>query len=94
MQDYASLHGGLETKFLFHHPWNYLLGERHALPGRRRIWGKELILMINPCPVKGSHILIGVARRCPQLKFLILSSWGTDENPQVKRDLEEIPNVQ
>jgi hypothetical protein len=93
IQEYASTYGGLETTFLFHHPWNYLIGEDHELPRRRRNWGKGLVTMINPCPVKGSDILIGVARRCPDLNFLVLSSWGIDENPHVKRDLEALPNV-
>jgi hypothetical protein len=52
-----------------------------------------LVTMINPCPVKGSDNLTGVARRCPDLNFLVLSSRGIGENPQVKRDLEALPNV-
>jgi hypothetical protein len=93
IQEYASRYGNLETTFLFHHPWNYLIGEDYELPRRRRNLGKGLVTMINPCPVKGSDILTKVARRCPDLNFLVLSSWGIDEHPQVRKDLEAIPNV-
>ncbi len=94
IQEYAAVNGELETTFLFHHPWNYLLGPAHDLPRRQRNWGKEAILMINPCPVKGSDILISIAGRCPDLKFVALCSWGAQNDSKVKQDLEQIPNVQ
>jgi hypothetical protein len=93
IQEYASIHGGLKTTFLLHHPWNYLIGDQHVLPRRRHNWGTHTVLMVNPCPVKGSDILIGVARQCPEVKFLALSSWGLEIHPKVAKDLEGLPNL-
>jgi len=94
IQEYAQTHGDLETTFLLHHPWNYLLEDSRELPQRRRNWGKKKALMINPCPVKGSDILIGVARECPDIEFTVLSSWGAMNTPGVVQDLEKLLNVQ
>jgi hypothetical protein len=93
IQEYAATYGDVPTTFIFHHPWNYLIGPKHELPLRRWNGGKKTILMINPCPVKGSDILIGLARRCPEFQFVALCSWGTDENPKVRKELESIPNI-
>jgi glycosyltransferase involved in cell wall biosynthesis len=39
--------------------------------------GGSLILMINPCVVKGIEIFVEVAARLPELKFGALTGWGT-----------------
>jgi glycosyltransferase involved in cell wall biosynthesis len=40
-------------------------------------FGAELILMINPCVVKGIEIFVALAERFPELKFGALTGWGT-----------------
>lgn len=94
IKEYATMHGNYNTKVLYHHPWNYLVGDAHALPRRRYNWDKKTVLMVNPCYVKGSDILIGVARQCPDIHFLVLSSWGVDINPEILKDLEKLPNLE
>jgi hypothetical protein len=93
IQNYAAEHGNLATQFILHHPWNYLDDETHKLPKRRYNWDKEDVLMINFCPLKGSDIVEALARRCPELKFVVVSSWGSKEYPEVQDVLEELPNV-
>jgi glycosyltransferase involved in cell wall biosynthesis len=39
--------------------------------------GGPLILMINPCIVKGIEIFVEVAARLPELPFSALTGWGT-----------------
>jgi glycosyltransferase involved in cell wall biosynthesis len=42
--------------------------------------GGSLILMINPCIVKGIEIFVEVAARLPELPFGALTGWGTTAN--------------
>ncbi len=50
-----------------------------------------LILMINPCAVKGIGIFLGLAERFPQLEFAGLIGWGTTS---ADRDhMARLPNV-
>jgi len=51
-----------------------------------------LVLMINPCTVKGLPIFLGVAARCPQLRFAALSGWGTSASDRAA--IERAPNVE
>ncbi|OWY47417.1 UDP-Glycosyltransferase/glycogen phosphorylase [Alternaria alternata] len=76
---YAIDHGKLQTSFFVHHPWTYLEERNHELPLRLDNWNKKFIGMINPCPVKGAQILVGLAKSCPQHKFLAYKSWGFDD---------------
>ncbi len=92
IKKYAKEHGQIETTFLVHHPWTYLDNKTQQLPIRRHNWDKEVIGMVNPCPVKGSSILRDLAKRCPQFKFAAWSSWGT--NPKVEGELRQLPNVE
>jgi len=39
-----------------------------------------IILMINPCPVKGVGIFLALADRLPQYQFGALEGWGTTEH--------------
>lgn len=49
-----------------------------APPFRRfESFGAELILMINPCIVKGIEIFVELAARFPDQKFGALRGWGT-----------------
>ncbi|KAM3068412.1 hypothetical protein ACMFMF_009227 [Clarireedia jacksonii] len=75
---YALKHGKLQTNFFVHHPWTYLEERKHKMPVHLQNWDKEFIGMINPCPVKGVQILVGLAKLCPQHKFLVYKSWGFD----------------
>ena len=52
---------------------------------RYRNFARGLVLMINPCEVKGIDILLGVAQRMPDVEFGALRGWGT-----TRRDVERI----
>lgn len=90
IQNYALEHGQLQTRFLVHHPWTYLVGKDHEMPSRLFNWDK-FVAMINPCPVKGSCIFVNLARACPQLEFLTYMSWGADD--ATVKHLEDLPNM-
>jgi glycosyltransferase involved in cell wall biosynthesis len=47
--------------------------------------------MINPCPWKGSSILVNLARRRPDLAFATVPTWGA--TPDLIKQLEDIPNM-
>ncbi|KAF5708554.1 glycosyltransferase family 4 [Fusarium mundagurra] len=91
IRKYALEHGQLETRFLVHHPWTYLVGKDHAIPDRVFNWDKKFVGMINPCPVKGASILVNVARKCSQLEFLTYMSWGADD--ATAKEMENLPNM-
>jgi glycosyltransferase involved in cell wall biosynthesis len=40
-------------------------------------FGAELVLMINPCVVKGIEVFVELAGRLPGVKFGALTGWGT-----------------
>ncbi|KAJ4029382.1 hypothetical protein NW761_013987 [Fusarium oxysporum] len=91
IQNYALEHGQLQTRFLVHHPWTYLVGKDHEMPSRLFNWDKKFVAMINPCPVKGSCIFVNLARACPQLEFLTYMSWGADD--ATVKQMEDLPNM-
>lgn len=93
IQDYAKVHGDLETEFIFHHPWNYLEEGTEKLPRHRHNFSKGKVLMVNPCSLKGSDILLPLVQRCPELDFIVVSSWGSIENPDLQESLKALPNV-
>ena len=49
------------------------------------------ITMINPCPWKGSSILINLAKRRPDLKFAAVPTWGA--TPDLIDKLKALPNM-
>ncbi|KAJ4035086.1 hypothetical protein NW753_012282 [Fusarium oxysporum] len=49
IRNYALEHGQLQTRFLVHHPWTYLVGKDHEMPSRLFNWDKKFVAMINPC---------------------------------------------
>ncbi|KAG5813940.1 hypothetical protein H9Q74_003079 [Fusarium xylarioides] len=91
IRKYALEHGNLQTRFLVHHPWTYLVGKDHAIPDPVFNWDKKFVGMINPCPVKGASILVDLARTCPQFEFLTYMSWGADD--ATVKDMEDLSNI-
>lgn len=79
IKDYAMRYGQLQTDFFVHHPWTYLEEKTHQMPMKWQNWDKKYVGMINPCAVKGSGILLKLAKACPHLDFLVYKSWGSDE---------------
>ncbi|KAG9569469.1 hypothetical protein KCU71_g6347, partial [Aureobasidium melanogenum] len=78
IKDYAMKYGQLQTDFFVHHPWTYLEEKTHQMPTQLHNWDRKYIGMINPCAVKGSGILLDLAKACPHLDFLVYKSWGSD----------------
>ncbi len=56
---------------------------------------KENVTFINPLPVKGREIALGVARRCPDIPFVFVESWQLfEENRKyLMKELRALPNV-
>ncbi|KAG8666869.1 hypothetical protein FPOAC1_011691 [Fusarium poae] len=91
IKNYTFDHGQLQSRFLVHHPWTYLIGEYHEMPKHLCNWNKRYIAMVNPCPVKGSSIFINLAKACPQYEFLAFISWGTNE--KILDQMNDLPNI-
>jgi hypothetical protein len=91
IKDYAMKYGQLQTNFFVHHPWTYLEEKTHELPIQMHNWDKKFVGMINPCAVKGSSILLDLARACPHLDFLVYKSWGI--NDELEKQLECLQNM-
>ncbi|KAM0234622.1 hypothetical protein ACHAP5_010016 [Fusarium lateritium] len=91
IRKYALDYGQLQTRFLFHHPWTYLVGKEHELPRPLSNWDKGFVGMINPCAVKGSSIFLDLARACPKLDFLAYLSWGTGD--RIVKQMEDLANI-
>ncbi|HKV06941.1 MAG TPA: amino acid adenylation domain-containing protein [Thermoanaerobaculia bacterium] len=49
------------------------------------------VTLINPCAVKGIAIFLELARRCPDLPFLAVPTWGTTEEDLAA--LAALPNI-
>lgn len=49
------------------------------------------VTMINPCPWKGSSILMNLARRRPDIRFATVPTWGA--TPDLVKQLSGIPNM-
>ncbi|KAK5999477.1 hypothetical protein QM012_005478 [Aureobasidium pullulans] len=91
IKDYAFKYGDLQTDFFVHHPWTYLEEKTHQVPKRWQNWDKKYVGMINPCAVKGSGILLDLAKACPHLDFLVYKSWGSDA--KLEQELQCLPNL-
>ncbi|KAH0365327.1 hypothetical protein KCU65_g6089, partial [Aureobasidium melanogenum] len=91
IKDYAMKYGQLQTDFFVHHPWTYLEEKTHQMPTQLHNWDKKFVGMINPCAVKGSGILLNLAKACPHLDFLVYKSWGFDRNLQ--HQMESLQNM-
>lgn len=91
IKQYALEHGQLQTNFFVHHPWTYLEEKKHEVPVQLYNWNKKFVGMINPCAVKGSHILVDLAKSCPQHDFLVYKSWGFDE--KIGKQMIDLKNI-
>jgi glycosyltransferase involved in cell wall biosynthesis len=85
MGDYIERHAGVTANII--HPPIY------GTPPFRRCGGFDapLVLMINPCEVKGIRIFLALARDFPDLQFAALIGWGTTSAD--KDAMAERPNV-
>jgi len=92
LQDYAKTYGNLDTTFLVHSPLTYLDTKTGGFPSIRNNVNKYEVGMINPCPHKGLSILLALAKRLPDIKFVVWKSWGT--GPEVIEKLRSLPNMQ
>ncbi|KAK4156559.1 glycosyltransferase [Chaetomidium leptoderma] len=91
VKEYASTHGSLATKFLVHPPMTYLDKVAGGMPVVRNNIDKDEIGMVNPCPHKGLSILVALAKKFPDMKFVTWKSWGSRT---VHLDqLRALPNV-
>ncbi|KAG9562350.1 hypothetical protein KCU71_g7633, partial [Aureobasidium melanogenum] len=91
IKDYAMKYGQLQSDFFVHHPWTYLEEKTHQMPTQLHNWGKKYVGMINPCAVKGSGILLDLAKACSHLDFLVYKSWGSDE--KLEQQLGSLGNM-
>lgn len=85
MAGYVARHTGREAEVI--HPPLYGPG-----PWPRLADPSGLILMVNPCTVKGIGIFLGLADRFPQLRFGALAGWGTTAHD--RRRLAARPNIE
>ncbi|KEQ80921.1 hypothetical protein M438DRAFT_280712 [Aureobasidium pullulans EXF-150] len=91
IKQYALDHGQLDTSFFVHHPWTYLEEKKHTMPAQHHNWDKRFVGMINPCVVKGSHILVELAKVCPYFDFLVYKSWGFDDD--IGKQMQHLQNM-
>ncbi|KAK3315810.1 glycosyltransferase family 4 protein [Apodospora peruviana] len=91
IQKYAWDYGKLPTKFMVHSTLSYLDKETGGMPLVRNNVDKFEVGMVNPCPHKGLHILLQLAKALPHVKFVTWTSWGSQE---VHLDmLRAMPNI-
>lgn len=91
IKQYALKYGQLQTSFFVHHPWTYLEKKTYEMPVHLHNWDKKFICMINPCVVKGSPILINLAKSCPRYDFLVYKSWGFDD--KIGKQMRDLQNL-
>jgi len=85
MAGYIREHSGVEAHVI--HPPIY-----GAPPfARCGAFDAPLVLMINPCQVKGIDIFLALAERFPLLSFGALNGWGT--TPADRDAIARLPNV-
>jgi glycosyltransferase involved in cell wall biosynthesis len=83
MAGYIEQHAGVKAEVI--HPPIY--GE----PPFPRFGEGQLVLMINPCAVKGIEIFLALAERFPDTPFGALVGWGTTAADRAA--LERLPNI-
>jgi len=56
---------------------------------------KENVTFINPLPIKGSDIALGIARLCPEIPFAFVESWQLfpENRHYLMKELRALPNV-
>ena len=94
IEKHTRLHGALQSTFIPHHPWNYYHQHSHCLPHRFYNGHRDVVLMVNPCLVKGSSIFMELARRCPHYRFVALSGLGVQMYPELRAELEQFHNIE
>jgi surfactin synthase thioesterase subunit/glycosyltransferase involved in cell wall biosynthesis len=82
---YCREHGGLES---LHVPIS--LGDDPAPPNVGH-HANPYVTLVNPTPVKGLAILLGLADAMPDVAFAAVASWGT--SPEVLAELACRPNI-
>lgn len=85
MAGYVKQHSGFEARVI--HPQIYGHPPFPALGG----FDSPLVLMINPCEVKGIRIFLALAARFPKLHFAGLNGWGTTTAD--REAMAALPNV-
>lgn len=66
------------------------------MPDRYRVASNgRYVTFINPHPLKGFDIAVGVARACPDIDFLFIESWtmGKAHREEVLAAIKDLPNV-
>jgi hypothetical protein len=91
VKDYAWTYGRLMTTFLVHPPMTYLDKVTGGMPVVRNNVDKDEIGMVNPCPHKGLLILVALAQKFPDMKFVVWKSWGS-RTAHIAQ-LQALPNV-
>jgi glycosyltransferase involved in cell wall biosynthesis len=86
MAGYIETHSKAEAQVI--HPPIYGASPFHRLDA----FGAELVLMINPCVVKGIEIFVQLAERFPGEKFGALVGWGTTAAD--RRELARHSNIE
>src|SRR5574340_212664 len=82
MAEYIRLHLGRTAEVV--HPPVYGAPPYHALRG-------EMVVMINPCALKGIAIFLALAERFPHLPFGALPGWGTTVAD--REAMARLPNI-
>lgn len=56
---------------------------------------RENVTFINPHPLKGQEIALGVAERCPEIPFVFVESWGLEEHDmeRLRQRIALLPNI-
>ncbi len=91
VQDYAWTYGKLKTEFLVHTALTYLDNKTRGMPVIRNNIDKDEIGMVNPCPHKGLAIVVALAKKFPNFKFVTWRSWGS--RSVHLEELKALPNV-
>ncbi|GAA4260536.1 hypothetical protein GCM10022255_089530 [Dactylosporangium darangshiense] len=61
-------------------------------PFPRLAAGEPTVTIINPCGFKGLPVLLALADRCPDVRFLAVPTWGT--TAEERRQLEAHPRIE
>ena len=56
---------------------------------------RENVTFINPHPIKGRDIALGIARLCPEIPFTFVESWrlNHEDRHHLRQELQALPNV-
>lgn len=91
IQNYAWLYGELDTTFMVHSTLSYMDKNTNKVPAIRNNVDKFEVGMVNPCPHKGLSILIDLAKKMPNVNFVVWISWGSQKGHM--QQLRALPNM-